>query len=301
MYKTTGRFSSIALDYAHEQVNAGVKSEGGTVGLTENPAALKRWMVAGPEITRMIQEFEGDSSTTDEYDHHEQKRGVQTAFVKDVVSMISSFEEPGNPFKEKGPHLMALHTKVIMDDTVISTVSNSRKLGQDQFNAFLKERVIERNKLVSGPLKRNSLPTFDTSKKKSTSKDKAKVGVLKEGCSLFARLYIACQVRDGDLEDFFRDENQPWPPSLSDYGKLKGGEKANLLTCFPQSDQTATRATADEVIFDGDVIVQMLKPGLAVTFEEFSNAVFVSYVLKHLEAANRVDLVWDVYKDDSLK
>ena len=45
----------------------------------------------------------------------------------------------------------------------------------------------------------------------------------------------------------------------------------------------------------------MLKPGLAVTFEEFSNAVFVSYVLKHLEAANRVDLLWDVYKDNSLK
>ena len=53
------------------------------------------------------------------------------------------------------------------------------------------------------------------------------------------------------------------------------------------------------MILDGAVI--SIEPGLAVTFEEFSNAVFVSYVLKHLEAANRVDLVWDVYKDDSLK
>ena len=127
---------------------------------------------------------------------------------------------------------MALHTKVIMDDTVFSTVSNARKLGEDQFNAFLKERLTERSKLVSDPLERNSLPTFDTPKKKSTSKDKAKAGILKEDCFLFARLFIACQVRDGDLEDFFRDENQPWPPSLSDYGKLKGGEKANLSRVF---------------------------------------------------------------------
>ena len=55
------------------------------------------------------------------------------------------------------------------------------------------------------------------------------------------------------------------------------------------------------MIFDGAVIVQMLKPGLAVKFEEVSNAVFVFYVLKHLGTANRVDLVWDVYKNDSLK
>ena len=34
--------------HAHEQVNAGVKGEGGAVCLTENPAALRRWMVAGP-------------------------------------------------------------------------------------------------------------------------------------------------------------------------------------------------------------------------------------------------------------
>ena len=301
VYKTTRRFSAIALDHAHEQVNAGVKGDGGAVGLTENPAALRRWMVAGPETARMIEEFEGDSTATDKYDHYEQKKGVQNAFVKDVVNMISSFEELGNPFKEEGPHLMALHTKDIMDDSVIATVSNARKLGGDQFNTFLKERLVDRSKPVSDPLKKNNLPTLDALKKKNLSKDKAKVGVLKEDCSLFARLYIACQVRDGDLEDFFKFENQPWPPSLSDLGKLKGGQKANLLTCLPQSDQTASPATADAVILDGAVIVQMLKPGLSVTFEDFSNDVFLPYVLKHLETATRVDLVWDVYKDDSLK
>ena len=122
---------------------------------------------------------------------------------------------------------------------------------------------------------------------------------MKEECSLFSRLYIACQVRDGDLENFFKYENQSWPPSLSDLGKLKGGQKADLLTCLPQSDQTP--AIADTVTLDSAVIVQMLKPGLAATFEEFSKVVFLPYVLKYLETANRVDLAWDVYKNDSLK
>ena len=76
VHKTSRRFSSTALDHAHKQVNAAMKGDRGAVGFAENPSALRRWMVAGPEIARMIQEFEGDCSTTDEYDHHKQKKGV---------------------------------------------------------------------------------------------------------------------------------------------------------------------------------------------------------------------------------
>ena len=56
--KTTHSFSAIALDHAHEQNNASVKGDGGAVELTENPTALQRWMVSGPEMARVIREFE---------------------------------------------------------------------------------------------------------------------------------------------------------------------------------------------------------------------------------------------------
>ena len=52
--KTRHAFSAMALDQAHEQNNATVKGDGGAVGLTENPSALRRWMVAGPEVARVI-------------------------------------------------------------------------------------------------------------------------------------------------------------------------------------------------------------------------------------------------------
>ena len=48
--KTERRFSAITIDQAHEENNASVKDDGGAVGLTENPAALRRWMVSGPEM-----------------------------------------------------------------------------------------------------------------------------------------------------------------------------------------------------------------------------------------------------------
>ena len=124
---------------------------------------------------------------------------------------------------------------------------------------------------------------------------------MKEDCSLFGRLYIACQTRDGNLDEFFSYENQPWPPSLSDPGQLRGGQKADLLKCLPQATSPVSTPPVDAVILDGAVIVQMLEPKTSCTFCEYFSIVFAPYVLKQLENAKRVDLVWDVYLDDSLK
>ena len=43
----------MAMDQSHEQLNKSIKGEGGAVGLTEDPAALRRWMIAGPELSRI--------------------------------------------------------------------------------------------------------------------------------------------------------------------------------------------------------------------------------------------------------
>ena len=83
--------------------------------------------------------------------------------------------------------------------------------------------------MISDTIKKNNLATFAISHKKTVSKDKAKVVSLKEDCALFSRLYIACQCRDGNLGEFFKFENQPWPPSLSQMGKQRGGQKASVL------------------------------------------------------------------------
>jgi hypothetical protein len=58
VHKTHHLFSALALDQGHEQENAIVKDECGAVGLKENAAALRLWIVAGPEVARVIQEFE---------------------------------------------------------------------------------------------------------------------------------------------------------------------------------------------------------------------------------------------------
>ncbi len=46
------------IDQAHEQNNVVVKGSGGAVGLTQNPSAFRKWLLAGPEQARLIHEFE---------------------------------------------------------------------------------------------------------------------------------------------------------------------------------------------------------------------------------------------------
>ena len=157
VHKTQNMFSSIPPDHAHEQVNALVKGEGGAVGVTESPAALRRWMVAGPELSRMVKEFEDISTTKKDLRHHEQTPAIQSSFMKDVKSLIKSFEESGNPFLDESEELMAIHTKDVMDPSIVKSGQDVTKIGDKQSKVFTKERFSERSKAITEPLKRNNL------------------------------------------------------------------------------------------------------------------------------------------------
>ena len=79
--------------------------------------------------------------------------------------------------------------------------------------------------------------------------------------------------------------------------------EADLVKCLTQNLPTTESGnpSIDAVIFDGAVIVQMLSPGTAQTFEEYFNDVFSPFILMQVEKVKRVDVVWDVYREDSLK
>ena len=105
-------FSSMPLDRAHKQNNEAVKGAGGAVGLTENPAALKRWMVADPEQARILSELE-EIYCMPILNHvhvlnHEQGHASQETFKKQVTNMCDVFVTMGNPFMDSSNELMTL-------------------------------------------------------------------------------------------------------------------------------------------------------------------------------------------------
>ncbi|KAG1663860.1 hypothetical protein GQR58_020175 [Nymphon striatum] len=91
--KTQKKFSSIPVDQAHEQSSI-VKGSGGAVDLTENPVTFSRWMVGGPEMARLLKEFQ-----------------------------IETITEIGNPYRDDFKELVALDTYNCADASVITTVN----------------------------------------------------------------------------------------------------------------------------------------------------------------------------------
>ena len=79
--KTIHRFSSIQIDQTHEQNNDLVKRSGSAVGLTENPSAVKKWMIAGPEQARLLKVFDQEYISEDgNKQHHEEVMSTQKIF-----------------------------------------------------------------------------------------------------------------------------------------------------------------------------------------------------------------------------
>ena len=90
-------FSSIAIDQAHEQINACIKGDGGAVGLTDRSC---------PNSARL-------ALTDDSMTHVSRTRQqvAQVSFIKDVWgSMVNVTEELGNPFEDESQDLIVLHS-----------------------------------------------------------------------------------------------------------------------------------------------------------------------------------------------
>ena len=269
--KTANRFSAIAIDQAHEPNNSSVKDDCGAVGLTENPAALRRWMVSGPEMARVIGEFETSIEKRKHLDlrHHEEAKHVQKSFVRDVKNLTNTIEEMGNPFTENSSDLLVLDSRDLADPSVVDTVRRIEEIGQEQYDTYVKERLISQIKSIFDPIKKNNLPLFSRPPVREKTKSQFQLTSLKNDRSLFSRLYVASQVRNGNLDEFFEYENQASPPAFSQNGKFRMGTKSDLVGCLEDLvafQRNVTHPTVEVTILDGSVIVNMLRPGSVKTY-----------------------------------
>ena len=143
---------------------------------------------------------------------------------------------------------------------------------------------------------------FSRPPSRGPSKTNQTITSLKSDCTLFSRLYIATRFRHGDLDNFFKHENQAYPPSLSLLGKLRFGTKSDLVECLEKLCTSCGEAPVDDVIIlDGSAIINMLKPIGVKTLQDYATHVFLPFIKAQLRNVTRIDIIWDVYLEDSLK
>lgn len=183
-----------------------LKGDDGVVGLTKIPSALQCWMIGGPEIAKTVTEYEEQlPSEKMSTKHHKQIPSVQNTFLN-VDNLLNAIEELGNPFKMDSGDLLAIDTKDIMPTEVVESIKNIKKIGQDQFKAFVSEKMIKPTRPITDPIKRNKPLLFSRPNTKDASKKQAKVVALKDDFSLFPGFISRANFVKGDLQDFFRHE-----------------------------------------------------------------------------------------------
>ncbi len=110
---------------------------------------------------------------------------------------------------------------------------------------------------------------------------------------------------EADIDDFFKHENHREPPSLSDQEKLSTGTKSALLGCFPGMPEPGRSTAAKEasmVILDMAAVIHMVKPQRAKYFGDYTAMHLLPFLEKQINNnTTRVDAVWDIYPEASLK
>ena len=204
-----------------------MKGDGGATGLTEDPAALSRWMVSGPEVSVLISQYELASLAkvaNEDIMHHEQTNLSQKSFSDEVQKLFGEMKDLGNPFQEKSKDLLTLDSKTIVHLSTAELIRIHLEKGKVAFREFF-------NGLGDGasfykPIKKNKADFFH--QEAAATSGNMKQQVLKDDCRLFSQLFISCQARECGLLEFFQHENQSFPAALSDSGKLHTGQKSQL-------------------------------------------------------------------------
>ena len=261
--KTSNNFSAQVHDQVHEQLNAVVKGDGGAIGLTENEATLRRWMVAGPETARMLQKYDEKhfKAKIDIESQHEQTPSVQKRFASRVNSVTDVIDEIGNPFSDTSKVLYALDTKVIMPDSAIHSIRTAEDLGKAQYKAFVQERINGNAIAFIHSTQKYRLPLFNSSLGKVPASTASEVSNRQNDVRLFSRMYISCQARNSDMDAFFSHENHAWPPSLASNNNMHQTTKSDLMECLESlASQPNDVLEVNVKIVDGAALVHFLDP-----------------------------------------
>jgi len=133
---------------------------------------------------------------------------VQSAFVKDVQSIVSVMEDFGNPLEEESQDLMVLDTKEIAPPAAVDALRHAHEVGQLHFDNFVRERLVERTKRLEDAIHRHKFSIF-VHPPKVPRKGANQVKSLQNNVSRFCRLYIRCQNRDGNWKNSYSMKTKP--------------------------------------------------------------------------------------------
>ena len=316
--KSKHKFSAIAIDQAHEQVNKILKGTGGVIGLFQSQAALTQWLILIPELSRILKEFKCLSSNPsvdedvdgdddeDQLPHHEQTPSFQRRFFGNVEKFYRTVTEYGNPFGIQEPNLLTLHTQDVCDSSVVDTIRSIESKGQQQYQSFVHDVLETGSKSINDPISKNAYPLMSTAIKRTKGNEKVKT--VKLNSDIFSQAVAVMHNREVSLIELFTYELHFYPPSLANYGlmnfpKDKSDMVHELVTpCINNVPEDIKEfVPTATLILDGNRLIQNNNPKSKMTFNEYAEWLSNNIIRLYFQVYQRIDVVFDQFVEGSMK
>ena len=118
-------------------------------------------MVAGPELLRMTSEFE---ASLERKRHHEQTKSFQMILENRSKNWLISWKR----FLKETTDFLRLDTRDIVDPAVAYSVRQAETMGQEQYQTFMTDPLVEQTTHISEPIKKKNCHfSVDPSKERS--------------------------------------------------------------------------------------------------------------------------------------
>ena len=206
-----------------------------------------------------------------------------------------------NPCSGDPTELISLSTGTVAPSDVATDLLTANARGEIAYKNLQDERIGFRKKPLNDPLPKQKLKTFSDINKPRVAKSTHKETVLKADHKLFGQMVLIATSRKLDMRSVLAHPLGPLPWSLGNCdGTLKKTSKSTLAR---QREKNVSLAEAipqpSTCIIDGMNLVQKVHSENK-TFAEVSDAIFM-WALHTGTESSRIDVVFDVYLDESVK
>ena len=297
--KSKRPFSRMALDQVHEQNNKIIKGQGGASSFLnlEDESALIRWETCGPEVGRIVSEFEEEMKdetslhASSSLRHHEDNEQFRANFSKDVETVFNAI--PCNPF-EIGSLCALNDTSYVFPESVTERLKEILSEGETQVQAFINDRLLQQKTPITAKITKNKFPIL----KREETNNSVDLGV-----SFMNKLRSAVEHRPLQAAELFDGELYGVPScfAMNHTDKMYHGTKSSIRDRF-QSCQPPNFSPQNlkAVIIEASPLFRKLSNVSVENFHDFA-VVFYHHVVRLAKGFERLDVVFDRYFNDSLK
>ena len=298
-------FGRIPVDQATEEtVNKDTKTPGGTCRFSLNNSAVTRYYLTAEYRSSYIKILR-DMLRMNQSDlqHAELQQSRISKDEKAVSSIVDMIGDLVHPFKES-QDLINISNATVAPESIAKDLSTAKARGRSAYVSFREERLEKEQPTLKfhDRISKLKLKTFtDVTKTTRMKSGSGKEIILRTTNNLFGNMLMMAQTRQLDMREVLQHPLGPLPWALSTADGIQRKTSKSTLgkelkkSCLPAEDIQGSSAC----LLDGMALIHKIK-GEHKTFGDIASLV-LSKALNEASNSSRLDIVFDVYRDISIK